>query len=205
MPIAQWFEPLVSLGQIVMIDLIMAGDNAIIVGMAAASVPAHQRKRVIVWGTAAAVALRILFALVALQLLEIIGLTLAGGLLLAFVVYQMFRELRGYARKGAHAGAVLDVAMPPKKVGAAVWQVAMADLSMSLDNVLGVAGAARGHMGLLVAGLLISVVMMAFAATAIAGLIHRHRWVAWLGLAVVAYVAADMIARGVAQVAEAVE
>ena len=201
------FDLWLTLGQVILIDLVLAGDNAIVVGMAAASVPMAERRRVIVWGTAAAVGLRIVFALVATQLLKIIGLTLAGGLLLAFVVYQMFRELRGGAAEEVTPEEALRGAgaRAPRTVTSAVWRVAMADVSMSLDNVLAVAGAARDHLGILVAGLLISVVMMAFAANLIAGMIHRHRWVAWLGLAVIAYVAGDMIYRGTVQVAAAVE
>jgi YjbE family integral membrane protein len=185
---------------------VLAGDNAIVVGMAAASVPIEKRRQVIVWGTAAAVGLRIAFALVAVQLLKIIGLTLAGGILLVFVVYQMYKELRIHRREAVTPeDALRGEGSRPRSVRSAVLQVAMADLSMSLDNVLAVAGAARDHMGVLVAGLLISVVMMAFAATVIARLIHRHRWLAWLGLIIIAYVALDMIWRGGMQVAAAVD
>jgi YjbE family integral membrane protein len=197
---------LVALVQVIFIDLVLAGDNAIVVGMAAASVPVEQRRRVIIWGTAAAVVLRILFALVTTQLLKVIGLTLAGGLLLAFVAYQMYRELRTHGRDEVTPEEALaaTVARRPKTVTAAVWQVAMADLSMSLDNVLAVAGAAKDHLGILVAGLVISIVMMAVAANYIAKLIHRHRWLAWVGLAIISYVAVNMILRGVGQVAAAI-
>ncbi|MBF0310097.1 MAG: TerC family protein [Magnetococcales bacterium] len=191
----------VALVQVIFIDLVLAGDNAIVVGMAAASVPVERRKKVVVWGTAAAVILRILFALVTTQLLKIIGLTLAGGLLLLFVAWQMFQELKAQAaamESDEHNGAV---PVKEKTVMAAVWQVAMADLSMSLDNVLAVAGAAKDHLGILVLGLLFSVVMMAFAANYIAQLIHKHRWVAWVGLAIITYVAFDMVWRGSLQVA----
>jgi len=200
-------DPWVALAQVVLIDLVLAGDNAIVVGMAAASVPMAERRRVIVWGTAVAVGLRIVFAVLATQLLKIIGLTLAGGLLLAYVAYQMFRELRGGAREQVTPEQALreDGGRSPRTVASAIWRVAMADLSMSLDNVLAVAGAAKDHLGVLVAGLLISVVMMAFAANVIARLIHRHRWVAWLGLAVIAYVAGDMIYRGTAQVTSVIK
>jgi len=223
---------LVAFVQVIFIDLVLAGDNAIVVGMAAASVPVEQRRKVIVWGTAAAVVLRIAFALVTTQLLQIIGLTLAGGLLLAFVAYQMYRELRTHGRDEVTP----EQAERPKTVAAAVWQVAMADLSMSLDNVLAVAGAAKDHLEILVAGLVISIVMMALAANLIAKLIHKHRWLAWVGLAVlvisivmmalaanliaklihkhrwlawvglavIAYVALEMIVRGGFQVAAAV-
>ncbi|MBF0181952.1 MAG: YjbE family putative metal transport protein [Magnetococcales bacterium] len=192
---------LVAFVQVIFIDLVLAGDNAIVVGMAAASVPLEHRKRVVIWGTAAAVVLRILFALLTTQLLKIIGLTLAGGLLLLFVAWQMYQELRARAHadagndENAEGGSAKD-----KTVFAAVMQVAMADLSMSLDNVLAVAGAAKDHLEILVLGLLVSVVMMAFAATYIAQLIHKHAWIAWVGLAIIAYVAVDMIWRGTQQV-----
>ncbi len=193
----------VSFVQVIFIDLVLAGDNAIVVGMAAASVPLEQRRRVIIWGTAAAVVLRIIFALLTVQLLKIIGLILAGGLLLAFVAYEMFRELRSHGRDEVTPEEAMEgvEGKRSKTVAAAVWQVAMADLSMSLDNVLAVAGAARDHTGILVAGLVISVIMMAFAANLIAKLIHRHRWLAWVGLAIISYVALDMILRGSVQVA----
>lgn len=196
---------LVALIQVIFIDLVLAGDNAIVVGMAAASVPLGQRRRVIVWGTAAAVVLRILFAVITTQLLKVIGLTLAGGLLLAFVAYQMYRELRTHGQDEVTPEEALEggETHQPKAVAAAVWQVALADLSMSLDNVLAVAGAAKDHMGILVVGLVISIILMAFAANLIAKLIHRHRWVAWVGLLIIAYVAVDMIWRGWIQVAAA--
>jgi YjbE family integral membrane protein len=203
---SELMSQLVAFVQVIFIDLVLAGDNALVVGMAAASVPVDQRRKVIVWGTAAAVVLRIAFALVTTQLLQIIGLTLAGGLLLAFVAYQMYRELRTHGKdevtpEEAEEGVSTE---RPKTVAAAVWQVAMADLSMSLDNVLAVAGAAKDHLEILVAGLVISIVMMALAANLIAKLIHKHRWLAWVGLAVIAYVALEMIVRGGFQVAAAV-
>jgi len=196
---------LTALVQVIFIDLVLAGDNAIVVGMAAASVPLVNRRRVILWGTAAAVVLRICFALVTTQLLKIIGLTLAGGLLLSFVAYAMFRELRTHGRdEVTPEEAVASKAIrEPKTVVAAVGQVALADLSMSLDNVLAVAGAAKDHLGILVIGLVVSIVMMAFAASLIARLIHTHRWVAWVGLLIIAYVALEMIVRGTVQVAVA--
>lgn len=202
---SELLNQLVIFVQIIFIDLVLAGDNAIVVGMAAASVPLEQRRRVIVWGTAAAVVLRILFALLTTQLLKIIGLTLAGGLLLAFVAYQMYRELRSHGQDEVTPEEALEkqASQHPKTVSAAVWQVAMADLSMSLDNVLAVAGAAKDHLGMLVAGLVISIIMMAFAANLIAKLIHRYRWLAWVGLAIIAFVAVDMIYRGGLQLASA--
>jgi YjbE family integral membrane protein len=192
--------------QVVFIDLVLAGDNAIVVGMAAASVPSEQRRLVILWGMAAAVVLRIVFAVIATQLLKIIGLTLAGGLLLAFVAYQMYRELRSHGQDELTPEEALRgvPAKAPKGVAAAVAQVAMADLSMSLDNVLAVAGAARDHLFVLAAGLVLSIGMMAFAANIIARLIHRQRWLAWVGLAIISYVAVDMILRGTAQVASSI-
>lgn len=202
---SELLNQLVIFVQIIFIDLVLAGDNAIVVGMAAASVPLEQRRRVIVWGTAAAVVLRILFALLTTQLLKIIGLTLAGGLLLAFVAYQMYRELRSHGQDEVTPEEALEkqASQHPKTVAAAVWQVAMADLSMSLDNVLAVAGAAKDHLAMLVAGLVISIIMMAFAANLIAKLIHRYRWLAWVGLAIIAFVAVDMIYRGGLQIASA--
>ena len=199
-------DQLVAFVQVIFVDLVLAGDNAIVVGMAAASVPLEQRRRVIVWGTAAAVVLRILFAVLTTQLLQIIGLTLAGGLLLAFVAYQMYRELRTHGQDEVTPEEAMENARrrQPKTVVAAVWQVAMADLSMSLDNVLAVAGVAKDRIAVLVAGLVISIVMMAFAANLIAKLIHKHRWLAWVGLAIITYGALDMILRGSAQVAAGV-
>lgn len=204
---AMLIDKLVSLLQVIFIDLVLAGDNAIVVGMAAAAVPAEQRKRVIVWGTAAAVLLRVIFALLTTQLLKIIGLTLAGGLLLAFVAYRMYREIRTHGRDEVTPAEALRgvTAASSLTIRSAVLQVAMADLSMSLDNVLAVAGAAGEHLEILVVGLLISIIMMAFVASVIARLIHRHRWLAWVGLAIISYVAIDMIVRGSLQVAVAIE
>jgi len=196
---------LAALVQVIFIDLVLAGDNAIVVGMAAASVPLENRRRVILWGTAAAVVLRIFFALVTTQLLKIIGLTLAGGLLLTFVAYEMYRELRTHGRDEVTPDEAIEskAVREPKTVAAAVWQVALADLSMSLDNVLAVAGAAKDHLEILVIGLVFSIIMMAFAASLIASLIHKHRWVAWVGLLIITYVALEMIVRGTVQVAAA--
>lgn len=181
-----------ALIQIIGIDALMAADNAVVVGMAAASVPKEKRRITIVLGTAAAVVLRICFSLVAVQLLEIVGLLLAGGLLLAYVAYDMYRELRRNSEKTE--GAV----SAPKEMSVlrAVGLVVVADVSMSLDNVLAVAGAANGHIGLLVIGLLVSVTLMAVAASALASIIQKHRWVAWVGLLMVTYVAVTMIWHG---------
>ncbi len=178
---------LVILGQVLLIDLVLAGDNAVVVGMAVAGLPPRQRRRAILGGIAAAALIRIGLALVALRLLAVVGLTLAGGLLLLWVCWRMYRELRPRRRGGAASP------VPPKTLRAAMAQIVLADLSMSLDNVLGVAGAAHGHPVLLAVGLVISVAMMALAASLIARLLERHRWLAWVGLAVVVFVACRLI------------
>ncbi|HRQ81563.1 MAG TPA: TerC family protein [Azospirillaceae bacterium] len=194
-----------ALAQVVAIDLVLAGDNAIVVGMAAAAVPLAQRKKVIFWGIAAAIVLRIFFALITTQLLAIIGLTLAGGVLLLWVCWKMYRELRTHgadevapdeALAAPESGDAAAVAAGGVTVGAAIWQIVVADVSMSLDNVLAVAGAAKEHPTILVIGLLLSVVLMGAAANAIAHVLHKHRWIGWVGLAVITYVALDMIWRG---------
>lgn len=198
----EWLVQLTTFVQVVFIDLVLAGDNAIVVGMAAASVPLENRQRVIVLGTGAAILLRLLFALITLQLLQIVGLKLVGGLLLLYVAWQMFRDLRSRSRNTTDENRHATHDQPAKKTTAsAVWQVALADLSMSLDNVLAVAGAAKDHPGILVAGLILAVVMMAFAANYIAQLIHKQPWIAWIGLAIILYVAIDMTWRGYLQIA----
>lgn len=189
-----------ALIQIIAIDALMAADNAVVVGMAAAAVPEEKRKKVIVLGTAAAVVLRIAFALVAVQLLKIIGLVLAGGLLLAYVSYDMYRELRGTKNKN-HAAAVAEGDM---SIFRAIGLVIVADVSMSLDNVLAVAGAADGHLGILAIGLLISIILMAIAASALAKIIKKYHWVAWIGLCMVVYIALHMIWQGGHEVVQAV-
>ncbi len=178
---------LVVLGQVLLIDLVLAGDNAVVVGMAVAGLPPRQRRRAILGGIAAAALIRIGLALVALRLLAVVGLTLAGGLLLLWVCWRMYRELRPRRRGGAASP------VPPKTLRAAMAQIVLADLSMSLDNVLGVAGAAHGHPVLLAVGLVISVAMMALAASLVARLLERHRWLAWVGLVVVVFVACRLI------------
>ena len=205
---------LVALGQVVAIDLVLAGDNAIVVGMAAAAVPVAQRRKVIFWGIAAAIGLRIFFALITAQLLAIIGLTLAGGVLLLWVCWKMFRELRSHGEDevapdeamaapdvsgsagGAAVGTAAAAAAAGTTVGAAIWQIVVADVSMSLDNVLAVAGAAKDHPTILVIGLILSVVLMGAAANVIAHMLHKHRWIGWVGLLIITYVALDMIWRG---------
>jgi YjbE family integral membrane protein len=190
---------LLALGQVIAIDLVLAGDNAIVVGMAAAGVPVDQRRRVIFWGIGAAIVLRIFFALITTQLLAIIGLTLAGGVLLLWVCWKMYRELRSHGQdEVAPDEAIAAVAKQgqTKSFGAAVWQILVADVSMSLDNVLAVAGAAKDHPVVLIIGLLLSVVLMGVAANMVAHLLHKHRWIGWIGLATITYVALDMIWRG---------
>jgi YjbE family integral membrane protein len=192
------WETLVMLGQIAFIDLVLAGDNAIVVGLAVSGLPAQYRRKAILVGMAGAVLLRILFSLVALSLLEIIGLTLAGGILLVWVAWKLYRELRA----GPQAAANENV--PVKRtLSGAVGAILLADVSMSLDNALAVAGAAQGHPVLLIIGLALSVALMAVAAEWVARLIVRHRWLAYVGLAVVTYVAIEMIVRGSREVLDA--
>jgi YjbE family integral membrane protein len=188
-----------ALVQVLLIDIVLAGDNAVVVGLAAAGVAPEQRNRVIFWGIAAAVVLRIAFALIAVHLLAIVGLTLAGGILLLWVCWKMFREIRSGAHEEVDAEALEGGRH--KSFGQAVIQIVVADLSMSLDNVLAVAGAAREHPSVLVVGLLISVALMGAAATLIARLLARFRWIAWIGLLVIVYVAIEMIWRGGGEVA----
>ena len=182
--------------QVLMIDVMLAGDNAIVVGAIAAGLSPAQRKRVIMIGIIAALVLRIIFAVTVTQLMSIIGLVFAGGLLLLWVSWRMFRELR-HARAPEGGDPLASDGVPQSKtmVGAA-WSVALADVSMSLDNVLAVAGAAREHPGILVIGLLLSVALMGLAANFIARYIERYRWIAYVGLIVIVYVAAKMIWEG---------
>ncbi len=182
---------IVAFLQVIMIDLVLAGDNAVVIGLAAAGLAPARRPRVILVGVLAATAMRIVFALFAVQLLGIVGLLFAGGILLLWVAWKMWRELRG--QRQADVG---ELSAPPKTFAQAAWQIVMADVSMSLDNVLAVAGAARDHLEALVFGLALSIVLMGFAAGLIARLLSRHRWIAYVGLAIVLYVACDMIWRG---------
>jgi YjbE family integral membrane protein len=196
-------QSLIALAQVVMIDVALAGDNAIVVGLAASRVAVAMRPRVIFWGIAGAVVLRVLFAAIATQLFAIIGLTLAGGILLLWVCWKMYRELtRGHddATRGAES-APANESLPPMSFRAAVVQIIVADLSMSLDNVLAVAGAAKSNLVVLMIGLALSIVLMAVAANVIAKLLVRHAWISWLGLAIVLYVALEMIWRGIFEVA----
>jgi YjbE family integral membrane protein len=195
---------LIALVQVIVIDLVLAGDNAIVVGMAASRVAPEQRSRVIFWGIAAAVGLRIAFAAVTLQLLAIIGLTLAGGILLLWVCWKMYREIAHRPQPvsvGAAAAGSDGQAVGPLSMWSAVTQIIVADVSMSLDNVLAVAGAAKGHVWVLVVGLGVAVVLMAVAASYIAGLLTRFPWIAWIGLLIILYVALDMMWRGSLEVA----
>lgn len=191
---------LAAFAQVLMIDIMLAGDNAIVVGALAAGLPADQRRKVIMIGIIAALVLRIIFALAVTWLLGIVGLVLAGGLLLLWVAFKMWRDLRhdatsspgseeieGDERSGLH---------PAKSFAGAAWAVAVADVSMSLDNVLAVAGAARDHPGILIIGLILSVAMMGVAANVLAKYIERYRWIAWFGLIVIVYVAGKMIWEG---------
>lgn len=190
---------LAAFGSVLMIDLVLAGDNAIVVGALAAGLPAEQRRKVIVIGIAAALILRILFALIVTWLMGIVGLIFAGGLLLLWVSWKFWREIRSGAHSQGSEEMVGDEHSglnPAKSFAGAAWAVAVADVSMSLDNVLAVAGAAREHPGILVVGLLLSVALMGLAANVIARIIDRYRWIAYVGLAVIVFVAFRMIYEG---------
>ena len=199
-----------ALLQVLMIDLVLAGDNAVAVGLAAGGLPEAQRKKAILWGLAAAVIIRIGFALITTQLLAVIGLLLAGGILLLWVCWRMWKELREQAvAEEVAAGAAMDddpttepMVKPAKSFRAAFTQILIADISMSLDNVLAVAGAAREHPGILVFGLLMSIALMGIAATWIARLLHRYRWIGYVGLVIVLYVALHMMWQGHQQVVD---
>lgn len=190
--------------QILFIDIVLAGDNAIVVGALAAGLPPEQRRKVIMIGVLAALVLRIAFALVVSQLLQIVGLVLAGGILLLWVAWKMYRELRHQNESPGceeiegdeHSGL-----QPAKSFAGAAWGVAVADVSMSLDNVLAVAGAAKDHPYILIFGLILSVILMGVAANFIARYIERYRWIAWAGLLVILWVALKMIYEGAGHVA----
>jgi YjbE family integral membrane protein len=201
----EWLQPL---AMVLFIDVVLAGDNAIVVGMAAAGLPADQRRKAIVWGIIAATVMRIAFASITVQLLSIVGIVLAGGVLLLWVCWKMWQELRA----GAHEydieavealadadldadGAVADDA-PKKTFAQAATQIVVADVSMSLDNVLAVAGAAKDHPTVLIIGLALSIALMGFAASFIANLLNRHRWIAYVGLLIIIYVALKMMWEG---------
>jgi YjbE family integral membrane protein len=187
---SQLLSQLAALAQVMMIDLVLAGDNAVVIGMAVAGLEAAQKRRAVLAGVGFAVIIRVAMAFMALRLLAIVGLTLAGGLLLLWVCWKMYRELR---RRPAHGGGAPALAKTPMQ---AAIQIALADISMSLDNVLAVAGAAHGHPYILALGLLLSVVLMGVAASLIATQLEKRRWIAWIGLAVVLFVSLRMIHEG---------
>ncbi len=187
--------------QVLLIDLVLAGDNAIVVGALAAGLPADQRKKVILIGVLAALVLRVIFALMVSWLLGIVGLVLAGGLLLLWVAWKMYRDVsRSEVTESPGSPEIAgdeNTGIPASKTfAAAAWSVAIADVSMSLDNVLAVAGAARDHPGIMIVGLIVAVALMGVAANIIAQYIERYRWIAWVGLAVIVYVAGKMIYEG---------
>ncbi len=193
------------------IDLVLAGDNAIVIGLAAAGLAREQRAKAIVVGILAATVLRIVFAVMTTELLEVVGLLLAGGILLLWVCWKMWRELRdGHGAEVAaeealtetdiDADGVIAGNLPRKTFAQAATQIVIADVSMSLDNVLAVAGAARDHWTVLVVGLALSITLMGLAASLIAGLLNRHRWIAYIGLGIILYVALKMIWDGIHEV-----
>ena len=180
-------EQIAILTQIIFIDLVLAGDNAIIIGMVASKFPPEQRKKVIFWGIGGAVILRILLTLLTAYLLQITGLRLIGGLLLLYIVYKLYVDvIKGSENED-------DIKVDNSSFLKAIWTVLLADFTMSLDNVLGVAGAAGEHYGLLVFGLVLSIILMATAATLISGWIKKYRWIAWLGLLAILVVAVELI------------
>ena len=192
-------EAIAAFFEILVIDIVLAGDNAIVVGALAAGLPPEQRRKVLVIGVAAALVLRIAFALIVTQLLQVVGLILAGGLLLLWVAWKMWRELHHQGQSAGSPeihGDEQSGLRPAKSFAGAAWGVALADVSMSLDNVLAVAGAAKDHPQILVFGLILSVVLMGVAANFIARYIERYRWIAYVGLAVIVWVAGKMIWEG---------
>jgi YjbE family integral membrane protein len=203
-------DALVALGQVIMIDLVLAGDNAIVIGLAAAGLPRDQRNKAILVGIAAATVLRIIFALLTTQLLQILGLLLVGGILLLWVCWKMWRELRSgnhdndsleaLENSDLNADGTVAGGAARKTFAQAAWQIVIADVSMSLDNVLAVAGAAHEHPTVLIIGLVLSIALMGLAASFIAKLLNKHRWIAYVGLAIILYVAGDMIYRGALEV-----
>ena len=201
-----------ALLQVITIDLVLAGDNAIVIGLAAAGLPRAQRGRAICVGILAATILRIIFALITTKLLAMTGLLLAGGILLLWVCWKMWRELRidhatqvqgqeALLEQDLNADGTIAGGARRKSFSQAAWQIVIADVSMSLDNVLAVAGAAREHPTVLIFGLVLSIALMGLAASFIAKLLHKHAWVAYVGLAIILYVALDMIWRGFEEVA----
>lgn len=195
MPDGSLLTELAALLQVVLIDLTLAGDNAVVVGMAVSGLPRQERRTAILVGVGGAAVLRIALGTITLKLLAVVGLLLAGGLLLLWVCWKMFRELR---RSQGHA----ETGAPPKTLRAAMLQIVLADVSMSLDNVLAVAGAAQGHIWVLATGLVLSVALMGLAANMVARLLVNHRWIAWVGLLIVLAVALQLIWKGGHQVAD---
>ncbi|MGL4310435.1 MAG: TerC family protein [Paracoccaceae bacterium] len=202
------YEGLVALMQVIGIDLVLAGDNAVVIGLAAAGLPKEQRNRAILIGIVAATVLRIGFALITTTLLGITGLLLAGGILLLWVCWKMYRELRAgheqlddaameaLSDADLNADGTVAGSAPKKTLMQAAIQIIIADVSMSLDNVLAVAGAAHGHPTVLIIGLVLSIALMGLAATFVARLLAKHRWIAWVGLLLILYVAVKMIYDG---------
>ncbi|MDA9128633.1 TerC family protein [Candidatus Pelagibacter ubique] len=180
-------EQLVILGQIIFIDLVLAGDNAIIIGMVASKFPPEQRKKVIFWGIGGAVILRIILTMLTAYLLQITGLRLIGGLLLLYIVYKLYTDvIKGQSGEE-------DIKVDNSSFMKAIWTVLLADFTMSLDNVLGVAGAAGDHYVLLIFGLTLSIILMATAATVISRWINEYKWIAWIGLIAILVVAIELI------------
>lgn len=207
-------EAITALLGVIGIDLVLAGDNAIVIGMAAAGLPREQRGKAILVGIAAATVLRVVFALAATWLLAITGLLLAGGILLLWVAWKMWRELREHRAEEVGAEVLTQADLnqdgivggpaPRKTFGQAAWQIVMADVSMSLDNVLAVAGAAREHPEVLIFGLGLSIALMGLAASFIARLLNRFRWIAYVGFLIILYVALHMVYEGAHEVMPAV-
>ncbi|KWV50867.1 hypothetical protein AS156_13560 [Bradyrhizobium macuxiense] len=193
-------DTLSALLQVIVIDLVLAGDNAVVIGLAAAGLPEQQRGKAILIGIGAATLLRILFAVATTQLMQIVGLLLAGGILLLWVCWKMWRELRASAAEEMAEHGADGAPAPRKTLLQAATQIIIADVSMSLDNVLAVAGAAREQPIVLVFGLILSIALMGVAASFIARLLQTHRWIAYVGLLVILYVAIDMTVRGIADV-----
>ena len=180
-------EQILIFFQIVFIDLVLAGDNAIIIGMVASQFPPEKRKKIIFFGIGAAVVLRIVFSLMTAYLLQITGLRLIGGILLLYIIYKLYVDvIRGASKKE-------DIKVDSSSFFKAIWTVLLADFTMSLDNVLGVAGAAGHHYHLLIFGLILSIILMAVAANVISGWIKKYKWIAWLGLLAILIVAVDLI------------
>jgi YjbE family integral membrane protein len=203
-------EGFTALMAVIGIDLVLAGDNAIVIGLAAAGLPRELRGRAILYGIIAATVMRIIFAMLTVQLLQIVGLLLAGGILLLWVCWKMWRELRaGHGAETAeealtgvdlNADGKIAGGAPVKTLRQATIQIIVADISMSLDNVLAVAGAAKDHPTVLIIGLVLSVALMGLAATFVARLLNKHRWIAYVGLAIIFYVALKMMWQGLAQI-----